>query len=250
MSFLSWCDAAAFCNTLSERAGLEPAYQLPQNLAEENGFYVSQSQLTAEFNLVPETNGFRLPTEAEWEFAARAGSTSRFWSGPGDEAPTHSDWVDSNFGAEYPTDYWGRFPLPLVGRRSANPWGMCDVHGLVHEWVEDDWHADYTGAPATGVAWNEEPRGAKRVCRGGDVGSSPNNARSAFRRGRSPHSSSETIGFRLARTLDPGLDIQPQGMVNIWGAADMSLDDLIRFRVFPPSSAEVAAQGKTKRQEE
>jgi formylglycine-generating enzyme required for sulfatase activity len=100
---------------------------------------------------------FRLPSEAEWEYAARAGSSMAFHFG--DETtqlPTFA-WTTANAsGTTHP-----------VGQKQPNAWGLYDMHGNVWEWTADDWHDNYTGAPTNGSAWVDSPRAASRVFRGG-----------------------------------------------------------------------------------
>ena len=96
---------------------------------------------------------YRLLSEAEWEYACRAGTTTRYWWG--DEiAPEYA-----NFGMNISR-------TSEVGAYPANPWGLCDMHGNVWEWVEDRWHDDYQGAPDDGLAWTQG-KDSRRVLRGG-----------------------------------------------------------------------------------
>ncbi len=87
-----------------------------------------------------------------------------------------------------------------VGKKPANAWGLYDVHGNVWEWVEDDWHGDYDGAPADGSAWVDAPRGERRVCRGGSWAYAAGGVRSAYRDVYHPGRRNTYLGFRLARS--------------------------------------------------
>lgn len=84
---------------------------------------------------------YRLPSEAEWEYACRAGTTSRYSFGDA-ITPVYANYGDSGLGR-----------TSLVGAYPANPWGLHDMHGNVWEWIEDDWHDNYNGAPTDGSAW-------------------------------------------------------------------------------------------------
>jgi formylglycine-generating enzyme required for sulfatase activity len=136
-----------------------------------------------------ETTGqtYRLLSEAEWEYAARAGTTTRYWWG--DEISPE----DANYGGNV-----GK--TTLVGSYPANPWGLFDVHGNVWEWAEDCWKERYEGAPADGSAWTTEDC-SRRVLRGGSWISGPEDLRAAFRYGGDPDIRLIRIGFRVARTF-------------------------------------------------
>jgi formylglycine-generating enzyme required for sulfatase activity len=106
--------------------------------------------------------GGRLCSEAEWEFAARNGATGNLYPW-GDSAPTCDDavYADCETGASGTEAACGK-------PAGSDTWGVCDLAGNVAEWVEDDYHNSYSGAPADGSAWIDSPRGARRVTRGGD----------------------------------------------------------------------------------
>ncbi len=135
---------------------------------------------------------YRLPTEAEWEYAARAGTQSAYWWG--DEIGRNrancdgcgSEWDDSQ-------------PAP-VGSFAPNPFGLHDMLGNVWEWVEDCWHDDYNGAPADGSAWLSEDGGPRGV-RGGSWAVDPAHLRSALRYGASAEDQLDSLGFRLVQNL-------------------------------------------------
>jgi formylglycine-generating enzyme required for sulfatase activity len=143
---------------------------------------------------------YRLPSEAEWEYACRAGTTTRYSCG--DEITERN----ANIGhVARGFVFGGRTMTTLVGSYGPNPWGLYDMHGNVWEWVEDVWHDSYKGAPVDGSAWTDR-EGANsssvRVGRGGSWGLFPGNYRSARRIGLEPDLPGRFLGFRLARTLD------------------------------------------------
>ncbi|MCP5306039.1 MAG: SUMF1/EgtB/PvdO family nonheme iron enzyme [Chromatiaceae bacterium] len=139
---------------------------------------------------------YRLPTEAEWEYAARAGTQTEYWWGddPGENrANCHGcggAWDD-------------RGQTAPVGSFEANRFGLHDTAGNVFEWTEDCWHGNYTGAPDDGTAWLETGKGqcGLRVMRGGSWNYGPGNLRSGSRTGREAAFRFPDIGFRLARDL-------------------------------------------------
>ncbi|MBI5154512.1 formylglycine-generating enzyme family protein [Candidatus Poribacteria bacterium] len=157
--------------------------------------------LTALNNHIASTNqgsaNLRIPSEAEWEYAARAGSTTRFFFGDSTCGPLDRNmcdladhgWFCSNSGDQ---------SHPVGADGHANAWGIYDMHGNVSEWCEDWWHDNYNGAPADGTAW-VQPAGSFRVLRGGAWNSVAGFCRSAYR-GRSPPGNqfSNIIGFRVA----------------------------------------------------
>ena len=144
---------------------------------------------------------YRLPSEAEWECAARAGTTGPF-SFDGEISPAKANY-DSNYsygGSRKDSAGFRQHTVP-VGSLPANPWGLHEVHGNVWEWVEDCWHDNYGGAPSDGSAWTIGGDCGRRVLRGGSWIGDPGWLRSAYRTGYTPANRSYYVGFRLAKTL-------------------------------------------------
>jgi formylglycine-generating enzyme required for sulfatase activity len=139
--------------------------------------------------------GLRLPSEAEWEYACRAGTSTRFYIGDTDDDLSRAGWYKANSGSQ----------LHPVGEKEPNRFGLYDMHGNVWEWLEDDWHESYKGAPADGTPWIDNPRGSDRVIRGGSWNYVAAGCRSADGYGIPPVFRSHGVGFRLSRSvaLDP-----------------------------------------------
>lgn len=151
---------------------------------------------------------YRLPSEAEFEYAVRGGKSSRYWwgggapqglveniTGEGDTSRNRRNWSTSFKG--YTDHFWG--PAP-VGSFKPSPFGLFDIAGNVGEWVMDCWHDTYMRAPLDGSGW-VNPGCKLRVIRGGYWASSPVQTRSAFRLSAQPDSHDARIGFRIARDL-------------------------------------------------
>lgn len=171
---LSWNDAQAYLTWLSEQTGQR----------------------------------YRLPTEAEFEYALRAGTTTRYWWGDGsptqlvenltgenDQSSTQRRWNRAFAG--YTDRFWG--PAPVKSFK-PNGFGLFDMAGNVSEWVEDCWHDTYARAPRTPRAW-VNPGCELRVIRGGSWGSAPDDVRSAHRQSAKPDGRGPRTGFRVVREL-------------------------------------------------
>jgi len=174
----NWFNAIEFCNRLSKRDGLEPAYRYD------------------ELNVIWDrnANGYRLPTEAEWEYACRAGTTSPFSTGDN----ITSD--QANFNGDFPYVNEGHLvyleTTTAVGSYPPNPWGIYDMHGNVFEWCWD-WHDYYVHRQYFNPVGPDS--GRNRVIRGGSWTNGGYVLRSAYRGIYIPSSSNERIGFRVAR---------------------------------------------------
>lgn len=164
---ISWNEAVAFCKLLSKKTGQE----------------------------------YRLPTEAEWEYACRAGSTSAFSFGD----TINTDLVNYDGGFPFgaaPKGVNRETTTPPGSLGIANAFGLYDMHGNIYEWCMDTWHENYDGAPTDGSAWTSGGDPKKRVLRGGAWDVNGYNCRSAYRiadfpdrRGIGP-----SLGFRVVST--------------------------------------------------
>ncbi|MDT3780000.1 formylglycine-generating enzyme family protein [Nitrospira sp. MA-1] len=138
---------------------------------------------------------YRLPTESEWEYAAKNRAEDEIWAGTSEQEQLGTyAWFNTNStGRTQP-----------VGTRQANGLGLQDMSGNVWEWVQDCWHDDYHRAPTNGLAWLEANNGrcGTRVRRGGGWTNDPISLRSSFRNGYNADSRSIQIGFRLAQDID------------------------------------------------
>ncbi len=171
---MSWKDAVEFTVRLSQQDKLTPSY----------------SRSEGEVTLV-EGTGYRLPTEAEWEFASGAGTTGLYWNGNTDEAAYSAGWLYGNSsGRSHP-----------VGQLKPNPFGIFDVVGNVFEFVQDGWNQETYQQMADALTPDPRgpsPFGSSRVFRGGNWRDVPYFARTAARLSITPYEQSTNVGFRVA----------------------------------------------------
>ena len=137
---------------------------------------------------------YRLPSESEWEYAARAGSTTRYSWG--------QDIGRNRANCRGCGSRWDGDETAPAGSFAASAWGLHDMHGNVWEWVEDCWHENYARAPRDGSAWTNGGNCVRRVLRGGSWYFNPALLRSANRSGNDAGARDGNVGFRVSRTLD------------------------------------------------
>jgi formylglycine-generating enzyme required for sulfatase activity len=175
VTLVSWYDAVEYCNWRSLREGLQPAYIIEENVSWD-----------------PQADGYRLPTEAEWEYAVRGGRETPFWVGERIGA------TEANF-APYPRDQgiYRQATVP-ADEFPPNPWGLYNMHGNVWEWCWD-WYAPYKAEDQADPIG--ESLGEYRVRRGGSWSAESRYARSAYRSYMTPTHRYNDTGFRLVRSI-------------------------------------------------
>ncbi|MEL6384162.1 MAG: formylglycine-generating enzyme family protein [Cyanobacteria bacterium J06626_18] len=147
---------------------------------------------------------YRLPSEAEWEYACRAGTTTPFHFGEtistdyanyrGTDNEEHG-WSGSY--GDGPKGEYREATTPVDFFEGANAFGLCDMHGNVLEWCQDHWHSNYEGAPPDGSAWLSSDESEFRILRGGSWGDPPRYCRSASRSDARPGNRYNDVGFRV-----------------------------------------------------
>ena len=189
---ISWYDAIEFCNKLSEKYGLTPAYTIDKTYNSDPNNNSTYDTLKWLVTVIPNANGYRLPTEAEWEYACRAGTTTAWFHGDIDTGLEDYAWYSVNSG-----DNGGSTNRKTheVGKKLPNAWGLYDMHGNVEEWCWD-WFGAY---PSDCEDYIGPSGGSSRMLRGGSCYASGQNLRSAYRYYVYPSYSNGSIGFRLVR---------------------------------------------------
>ncbi len=143
------------------------------------------TKVLRERKLIGEKDRIRLPSEAEWEYCCRAGTTTAWSFGDDVNEIGKYSWYKDNSAKEDPP----------VGKKLPNAWGLYDMHGYVWEWCADVWHVDYKGAPTDGSAWIIG-NGKYRVARGGAYPDPPDMQRCAYRHQLEASTKSGAVGFR------------------------------------------------------
>jgi formylglycine-generating enzyme required for sulfatase activity len=191
---VSWYEVIEYCNKRSEKEGLTPAYTIDKTQSDGNNTNSNDNvKWVVTWNL--SASGYRLPTEAEWEQACRAGTTTPFYTG--NNITTNHANYDGNkpYNGNAKGVYLGK--TWAVGSGAPNPWGLYDMSGNVWEWCWD-WHGNYESDTQT------DPRGAAsgstRVVRGGSWSYPVQHLRSAERGYYSPPGRYLDCGFRLVRS--------------------------------------------------
>jgi formylglycine-generating enzyme required for sulfatase activity len=182
VEYVTWFDAIEFCNKLSEKEKLAPVYTMTD--IKRN---TDNAVLSATIAVNWSNNGYRLPTEAQWEYACRAGSTGT-WHCEGGDLKDYA-WFSEN--SVYQTHE--------VGKKTPNDWNIYDMHGNVLEWCWD-WHGVYPSAAETNPTG--PVNGTDRVRRGGSFSSEALQLGSAVRYNRPPENRDTNIGFRLVLPPD------------------------------------------------
>jgi formylglycine-generating enzyme required for sulfatase activity len=178
---VTWWDAIAYCNWLSEMEGLAVAYRLLGE-PEEGQLLDSEGKITTD---VANVVGYRLPTEAEWEFAARGGILSRGFIYSGSDDPDQVAWHPSNSGGE----------AQDVGKKVPNELGIFDMSGNVWEWCSD-WHALYSDSERINPYVSS---GILKPVRGASFGDEVTCSRVSYRGYVYPDNANDFFGFRVCR---------------------------------------------------
>ncbi len=184
---VSWYDAIEYCNALSVAEGLTPYYTIDIT-AEDANNTSPEDDVRWSVTCNTASKGYRLPTEAEWEYAARGGNESQVYIYSGSNTHGYVAWYDENSNNTTHT----------VGTKAANELGIHDMSGNVWEWCWD-WNDTYSSAVATNPQGAET--GEDRVVRGGSWYDSGNYCRSAYRSGGVASLGGSGLGFRVARSL-------------------------------------------------
>jgi formylglycine-generating enzyme required for sulfatase activity len=189
---VSWFDCVEFCIKLSQRQGRKPCYRLTNVERDDEG-----SIKAADMEVLAGGTGYRLPTEAEWEYACRAGTKTPFHFGD----TISTDQANYNGNETYGKGKTGEYRKKTtpVGSFAANDWGLFDMHGNVDEWCQD-WYGKYLFEDIKDP--QDDEKGAARVLRGGSWFTYPWGCRSAYRTRYAPAFRYDYVGCRLVLCLD------------------------------------------------
>lgn len=158
------------------------------NFQETLDFCAAVTREMRKAKLIADDETIRLPSEAEWEYACRAGTNTDYSYGNNLEDLTLYCWYKAN----------SKGHDPPVGKKMPNPWGLYDVHGYNWEWCADTWAPNYEGAPVDGSA-RQDPAAKERVIRGGSWADPADASRSAFRHQLAADARVDTVGFRCVK---------------------------------------------------
>jgi len=189
VEMVTWFDAVEFCNKLSTREGFTPVYTITARTPA-TGYPITAATVTAEWA----NNGYRLPTEAQWEYACRAGTSTKWHFGEDDTKLEEYAWYGWDDDWEIQKNSKGK--THQVGLLKPNQWGLYDMYGNVWEWCWD-WWGDYPVTAKTDYTGAES--GAIRVLRGGGWLISAEFTRSAYRINFDPLDWDIASGFRVVR---------------------------------------------------
>jgi formylglycine-generating enzyme required for sulfatase activity len=196
VEMVNWYDALVFCNKLSMKEGLSPAYRI-NGSTDPSAWGTVPTESNAMWDavvIVAGSNGYRLPTEAQWEYACRAGTVTPFSTG-NNITTSQANYNGNNPYNNNAKGTYRKRTTP-VGSFASNAWGLYDMHGNVWEWCWN-WYGSYSSGAQT------DPTGAVsgsvRVLRGGSWGLSGHFLRSANRDNRLPFLRGYVVGFRLVR---------------------------------------------------
>jgi formylglycine-generating enzyme required for sulfatase activity len=186
---VNWYDTLVFCNKLSILEGLTPAYSIGGKTNPDewgpipSGFDAAWNSV----EIAAGSNGYRLPTSAQWEYACRAGTTTPWHSGENSDDLDDYAWIISNSDSK----------THEVGLKKPNAWGLYDMHGNVYEWCWDWYGAAYPSEAQTNPMGASS--GSYRMIRGGGWNGSAQIVRSAYRGYPSPYNRGSFLGFRVLR---------------------------------------------------
>ncbi len=166
--------------------GFNPSQYKDPRRPVENVTWLETQSFLEQLNRNEGTNKYRLPSEAEWEYAARAGSEGQYFFGDDVSQLRRYAWFDAN----------AKIGTQAAGRSQPNPWGLFDMYGNVWEWVQDCWHEDYTDAPSDSRVWGGGDC-SQRVLRGGGWANQANYLGSTVRGTYEAKFEDSSNGFRV-----------------------------------------------------